>query len=192
VVNQVSDQALLAGSSLLAKQLNQRAASALLNIRSRFNGPGVVGFSSEAYVCEPITLLEQGILKTLLASDYASRKLGVSRTPTPAPRAVFAELSGWEILAGATPLADLQAQISSGALVGRLSMGMPAANGDFSGVLKNSFAIESGRQHQALCETMISGNMAQMLNNILGVSQERIDTGTWCLPWLLIDGAHFS
>jgi PmbA protein len=79
-----------------------------------------------------------------------------------------------------------------GALVGRLSMGRPASNGDFSGVIKNSFAISDGRQGSALSETMITGNVAQMLKDVVAVSRERIDTGPFLLPWVRIGNLHFS
>jgi PmbA protein len=69
---------------------------------------------------------------------------------------------------------------------------MPAANGDFSGVIKNSFRIEGGTIGPALSEVMISGNMARMLKDLLGVSRERLDTGATLLPWLRIGGLHFS
>jgi PmbA protein len=76
--------------------------------------------------------------------------------------------------------------------VGRLSMGSPGPNGDFSGVVKNSFLLEGGRVGPALSGAMAAGNMAQMLEAVLAVSAERIDTGAWCLPWLRIGGLHFS
>jgi PmbA protein len=71
-------------------------------------------------------------------------------------------------------------------------MGMPAANGDFSGVIKNSFLVESGVVGTALSEVMISGNIARMLQDLRAVSRERIDTGATLLPWLQIGGLHFS
>ena len=71
-------------------------------------------------------------------------------------------------------------------------MGRPASNGDFSGVIKNSFLIENGQRGHALAETMISGNVAQMLRDVQAASSERIDTGAWVLPWLLVPGLHFS
>jgi PmbA protein len=71
-------------------------------------------------------------------------------------------------------------------------MGMPAANGNFSGVIKNSFAIENGEQGHALAETMIAGNMAQMLKDIVAVSQSTIDNGARRLPWIRIANLHFS
>jgi PmbA protein len=84
------------------------------------------------------------------------------------------------------------AGVKRGALVGRLSMGSPAPNGDFSSVIKNSFLIEDGVVGPALSGVMITGNMARMMLDILAVSAERIDTGSVVLPWLRIANLHFS
>ena len=54
----------------------------------------------------------------------------------------------------------------------RLSGGMPAANGDFSAVAKNSFLIENGEIKYPLRELMINGNLADMMNSIKAISKE--------------------
>ena len=80
-----------------------------------------------------------------------------------------------------------------GALVGRLSMGQPAPNGDFAGVIKNSFLVENGEQKGALAEVMISGNVAQMMNNIEAISRESLDFGGTCFcPGCVFQGLSFS
>jgi PmbA protein len=121
---------------------------------------------------------------TLTPSLYASRKTGLAHVPVAG--------SGWEIAAGASARADMVAAVQRGALVGRWSMGNPAPNGDFSGVIKNSFLIEEGEMGAALSEVMVSGNMARMLLDVLAVSRERIDTGDQVLPWLRIGNLNFS
>ncbi len=126
----------------------------------------------------------QGRLNCLTPSLYGSRKTGLPHVPVSA--------DGWELAAGTTPLAELIGGVARGALVDRLSMGRPAANGDFSGVIKNSFAIDGGQVGAALSETMIAGNVAQMLRDVRAVSAERIDAGAWLLPWLRVEGLHFS
>ena len=65
-------------------------------------------------------------------------------------------------------------------------------NGEFSGVIKNSFAIVDGAVGPALSEVMITGNIARMLKDIVGLSRERIDPGALRLPWLRIGNLHFS
>ena len=71
-------------------------------------------------------------------------------------------------------------------------MGTPAPNGDFSGVIKNSFLIKDGEIGEALSEVMINGNVAKMLKDIVAVSRETIDSGSEELPWIQIANLHFS
>jgi PmbA protein len=181
---QVSDMALISGSSIYRNVVGELVASPLLSLSSRFDAPGVAAVSGDGFATPPVQLLQAGRLMTLTPSLYGSRKTGLPHVPTAS--------AGWELDAGSTPLADLLRGVSRGALVGRLSMGSPAANGDFSGVIKNSFAIQNGEVGAALSETMINGNVAQMLRDVLAVSAERIDTGATCMPWVRIGGLHFS
>ncbi len=125
-----------------------------------------------------------GRLQTLIPSLYGSRKTGLPHVPTAS--------AGWELLAGRTPLPKLLRAVPRGVIVGRLSMGHPAANGDFSGVIKNSFAIQDGAVGTALSDTMISGNVVQMLRDVVAVSAERIDAGGCCMPWVQVSGLNFS
>jgi PmbA protein len=182
--SQLSDYHLIAGSSLYRDSVGEAIASPLLSLRSRFDAPGVCAISADAFSVAPITLLDGGRLTTLLPSLYGSRKTGIAH--------VASLGEGWTIDPGKTSLGELVGNIKSGALVGRLSMGSPAANGDFSGVIKNSFRIQDGQAGQALAEVMVTGNVARMLRDIVAVSKERIDTGASCYPWLQIANLHFS
>jgi PmbA protein len=181
---QVSDMALISGSSVYRERVGELVASPLLNLTSRFDGPGIAPVSSDGFVAAPVALLTGGRLGTLTPSLYGSRKTGLKHVPTAA--------NGWQLAAGETPLAQLLQGVPRGALVGRLSMGSPASNGDFSGIIKNSFALNGGEVGAALSETMINGNVAQMLRDVVAVSVERIDTGGLCLPWVRVAGLHFS
>jgi PmbA protein len=183
-LGQLSDQALIAGSSVYRASLGQRVASPLITLASRFDAPGVSPFSADAFALAPVTLLDRGALQCFTPSLYGSRKTGLAHVPVGA--------EGWEVAAGTTSLDALIAGVPRGALVDRLSMGRPAANGDFSGVIKNSFAIRDGQVGHALSETMISGNVAQMLRDVSAVSAQRIDIGSWVSPWLRVEGLHFS
>ncbi len=184
LLGQLSDQSLIAGSSLYRERVGEAVASPLLTLASRFDAPGVAAVSADAFAAPPVTLLQAGKLLTLTPSLYGSRKTGIPHRPVAG--------GGWALEAGSTPLDRLVAGTKRGAVVGRLSMGRPAANGDFSAVLKNSFLIEGGERGPALREAMASGNVAAMLRDVQAVSAERIDTGLWLLPWLRIGGLHFS
>jgi PmbA protein len=182
-LGQLGDPQLIAGSSLYKESVGQAIASPLLTIQSRFDGPGVAAISNDAFATRPVTLIDHGKLLTLTPTLYGSRKTGLQHVPVS---------NGWDVVAGTTPLAEMIGTVQRGAIVGRLSMGSPAANGNFSGVIKNSFAIESGEPKHALSETMIAGNMAQMLRDIVAVSREAIDGGAHRLPWIRIANLHFS
>ncbi len=184
LLSQLGDQALIGGSSLYRDKVGAPIASALMNLRSRFDAPGVAALSADAFVAAPVEILRGGRLTTLLPSLYGSRKTGLAHVPVAD--------DGWEIAAGETPLDAMLAGVSRGALVGRLSMGRPAPGGDFSSVIKNSFSLEGGAAGDALSEVMISGNMARMLQDVAAVSRERIDLGSLVLPWIRIGGLHFS
>lgn len=184
LMGQLRDGPLIDGSSVYRQRVGELIASPLLTLRSRYDSPGCAPLSSDAFVTPPVTLLEAGRLTQLTPSLYGSRKTGLPHKPVAS--------AGWELLAGQTPLADIIAAVPRGALVDRLSMGNPAPGGDFSGVIKNSFAIDGGRVGAALAETMISGNVAQMLKDVVAVSAERIDSGSDALPWLRVSGLHFS
>jgi PmbA protein len=183
LADQLGDGPLIDGSSLYRHKVGEVIASPLLTLQSRYDAPGCSPVTGDGFVAPDVRLLDAGRLTQLTPSLYGSRKTGVPHTPLG---------EGWELLPGTTPLEALIAAVPRGALVDRLSMGSPAPNGDFSGVIKNSFRIDGGRVGEALAETMISGNVARMLLDVVAVSAERIDSGSQALPWVRISGLHFS
>ena len=96
------------------------------------------------------------------------------------------------IKAGEKSVADIIKGIDRGILVGRFSGGAPGINGDFSGVAKNSFLIENGEIIGAASETMISGNLAAMLNSLVDISSETVADGISVLPYAAFDGITIS
>lgn len=183
LLGQLGDYALISDGSIFKESVGEIIASPLLNIRSRFDGPGAAAYTGDAFLAPELDLMVGGRLGALLPSYYGSRKTGLKHTPTG---------SGWTIDAGDITKADLIGSVKHGALVNRLSMGSPGANGDFSGVIKNSFSIKDGALGPAVSESMIAGNMAAMLKDISGISKERLDTGSTSLPWMRIPNLNFS
>lgn len=183
LLGQLRDYSLIADASVFKDSVGEPIAAELLNVRSKFDAPGRAAYTDDAFVAPPLTLVDAGKLTCLLPSLYGSRKTGLPHTPSS---------SGWSIDPGDTSRDELIGGIDKGALVNRLSMGSPGANGDFSGVIKNSFKIENGEVGQALSETMISGNMASMLKDIVGISKEHLDLGAQDFPWIRIKNLNFS
>ena len=183
LLGQLGDMALISDSSIYRERVGEQIASSLLTISSRFDGPGHAPYTGDGFVAPALTLVDEGQLTTLLPGLYGSRKTGITHRPA---------ASGWQIAPGTTPKAALIGAVQRGALVNRLSMGSPAANGDFSGVIKNSFLIENGELGSALSETMIAGNMGSILNDVVAVSAEHLDTGGVDFPWIQVSGLNFS
>ena len=76
--------------------------------------------------------------------------------------------------------------------MGGFSGGEPGANGEFSGVAKNSFYVEHGRVVGAVTETMINGNLESIFRNVLAVSREQVCDGSSVLPYLACGGIVIS
>ena len=181
------DFALIEGTSPWKGKLGERVASECFSLSViPHDGRIVCGenVTCDGYLSENYNVVENGVLKEYCLSDYGARRTGLNRAPSS---------SGCvEVKPGGQTLDELLSGIENGILVCRFSGGSPAANGDFSGVAKNSFLIRNGRPAGALTETMISGNFAEMLKNIRGVSKEALCDGSCVLPYVAFDGVTVS
>ena len=114
----------------------------------------------------------------------AAKKTGGKRT--------FADSSNLLVSPGEKSLEEIIGGIERGVYVERLSGGAPSANGDLTAVAKNSFLIENGRIGKALNETMLSFNVADAIQNVVGISRETRSDGSGDEPWIAFDGATVS
>ena len=177
----------MTGTSPWKEKLGEQVADERLTISiAPLDGRIVCGerITGEGFPAENYDLIKNGRLNAFALSLYSANKLGLSRAKNDSDNII--------IEAGDKPLDEIIASIDRGILVGRFSGGAPAPNGDFSGVAKNSFLIENGKIGPALSETMISGNFAEMLFRLRGVSKEQIAAGLFVLPYLAFDGITIS
>ena len=140
--------------------------------------------TDDGFFAEDFDVIEKGVLRSFLLSLYAANKTGLPRAKNSSGALIVAP--------GDTPLQTLIGSVERGLLVGRFSGGEPSANGDFSGVAKNSFLIENGKIAGAVSETMISGNLAALLQNLRGLSVQTVEDGATSLPWAAFDGVTIS
>ncbi len=140
--------------------------------------------TSEGFRAENYDIIQNGRLTAFALGLYASNKLKLPRAKNDSMNLIVAP--------GDTSIDEIIASIDKGILVGRFSGGQPASNGDFSGVAKNSFLIENGKIGPALSETMISGNMADMLCRLRAISSEQVSDGMTVLPYMAFDGITIS
>jgi PmbA protein len=183
----IGDYAIITGASPWKDRLGQEVVSPLLSLRSEPNGPEIeIGYSytGDGFRAQNCPIIEKGVLKNYSIGFYASNKTGKARCPSGGGAPV--------VDAGDTPFEDMVRSVKKGILLARFSGGSPSDNGDFSGVAKNSYLIENGRIVRPVGETMVAGNVAEILKNVRAVSRERVDYGSALFPWVLTGGVHIS
>jgi len=185
--NCVRDSALIGGDSPWKDKLGQIVADSSFNVVANSLDSRIVGgshFTNDGHLVEPHTIIKNGKLVNFQLGQYAAKKSGQSRA---------GDYSNALIIPGGNKSFDeILSGVDNGLLINRFSGGQPASNGEFSGVAKNSFLIKNGKIADAVSETMISGNLLEMLNNILELSHEQVVDGGMVVPWALIDGVTIS
>ncbi len=140
--------------------------------------------TADGYKAENFDVIKNGVLESFCLSQYAAKKTGLSRAKS---------TSGCiKVNNGEKTLDEIIKEIDNGILVCRFSGGEPAGNGDFSGVAKNSFLIKDGMISTPVSETMISGNLADMLKCVKGISAEEVNYGSCIMPYVAFGGITVS
>lgn len=102
-------------------------------------------------------------------------------------------LHGLTVGTGSSSQNDLYNALGTGIVLKRFSGNSDPVSGQFSGVAKNSWAVEGGKRSSALKEVMVSGNMFDLLNNIKMVgSQTFRQMGSFDSPYILVDGVSVT
>ena len=187
VTSFLGDGAMISGNSIYKDSIGKQITAPCLSLHSRpASGEIASGYhiTRDATVAQDSTIIDKGQLQTHLLGIYGAKK-------TCGQRAVN-DGGCFVVDPGDTTVDDMITNVERGVLLGRFSGGRPTDNGDFSGVAKNSFLIEDGKVTRSLAETMLSGNIAKMLEAIRSLSTERIDFGNAILPWLHTQGLTIS
>ena len=182
-----SDGVLLDGTSLWKDKLGSKVADERITVSFNPSDERIVNgeiFTGEGYLSEDYDFIKDGVLNSFMLSQYVANKTGNER----AKNSSFAMI----IKNGEKTLDEIIKSIDKGVIIGRFSGGQPGTNGEFSGVAKNGFFIENGKIGRAISETMISGNLASMLNNLVAISKETLVDGTVVAPYMAFDGITVS
>ena len=179
---EISDGPIMQGVSPLKDRLGEKIADERITISLLSSSPDIVNgevITDDGFRTEDTPIIENGVLKNFVLSLYAANKTGKTVTKNSSMDVVMEK--------GDRTLEEIIASVSRGLIVGGFSGGQPSVSGDFSGVAKNSFYIEDGRIRGAVNETMINGNLLEMLKNVSAVSSERISNGSTVLPYLAVN-----
>jgi len=173
------DSQLITKNSFFTDKLDKKVAEEIFTLHSNpISEELAVGYriTNDGYAAQNSTIIEKGILRTYLLSQYGAKKTGLKKAVNHGDCFV--------VDVGKTPFDEMLKSVDEGILLCRFSGGEPASNGDFSGVAKNSYYIKNGEIQYPISESMIAGNIAQMLLEIKEISQERVNFGGSILPWI--------
>lgn len=179
----LKDDRMISGTSKFRNSLDKPVASPLLTLGIEPRNPSFARqefMTEDGYGSEPSVVLQNGILKSFLLSDYGAKKTNLARSVNSG--------QNWVVDGGTKSIVDLFGDVENGLFLGRLSGGMPAANGDFAIVAKNSFLIESGFISKPVSELIVSGNLFQIMSAITSISRERAADGMTMIPWVCVEG----
>jgi PmbA protein len=181
------------GLSRLAGMLNKQVASPLLDIKDDgliVGGTGSASFDREGLPHTKLKVIEDGVLRTYLYNSYAAHKEGRTSTghamggtrsvPTIGPTNLL-------VRPGDRSKEELIREVKRGILVTRFSGFPEPASGEFSGVVKGGFLIENGRLSRPLIETLVSGNLFEMLPKVSGLSRETESLGSVIAPYVRVE-----
>ena len=185
--NYIGSRVVMDGTSLWLDKVGEQVADEKLTVAMKPFDERIINGergTNDGYLSEDVTLIENGILKTHWLDLYAANKTG-----RPVVRNTGSDLV---VEPGDTPLADMIASVKKGLILGGFSGGQPGTNGEFSGVAKNSFLIEDGKIKNAVTETMVNGNLGEIVRNIRAISKELCIDGGMVMPYIAVDGIVIS
>ena len=183
----VADTPLIAGNSPWKDKLGEEVADSRINIAYDPLDPRIVcgaRVTGDGYLTRRQDIIRAGVLTGWALSQYGAKKTGLERS---------GNVSGNLIVgAGDKSFEEMVSGIEFGLLMNRFSGGNPSQNGDFSGVAKNSFIIRDGKIGEAVSETMVSGNLLDMIRNVRSIGREALCDGSSAIPFAAFDGITIS
>ena len=185
--NYIMGGVIMNGTSQWLNKLGQQVASDKITLTLKAQDERIVNlqpFTGDGYRAEDVKVIDKGVLNCFLLNLYAAKKTGRPVTKNTSFALVMEP--------GDKTLEEMVASIPRGLIVGGFSGGEPGANGEFSGVAKNSFYVENGKILGAVTETMINGNLENVFKNVLAISREQVCDGSTVLPYLACDGIVIS
>ena len=178
---------ILEKTSIWLDKLQQKVADERITLSISPEDPRIVcgpHYTGDGFRGRDYDLIKDGVLQSFMLSLYVANKAGLS----PAANSAYSLV----MEGGDVAYEDMIKDIKKGIIVGRFSGGQPSTNGDFSGVAKNSFLVEDGQIKGAISETMINGNLAELLNHLVAISKETVADGSTVLPYVAFDGVVIS
>jgi len=187
----ISGPSIARGSSWLKTRMNERVFPKGFHITddpTRPRGLGSRPFDAEGLPCQPITLVDDGVLKSWLLNTASATKLDIASNAR-AHRSIgsppgVSPTNAW-IHAGSATRADLLRDMNTGLLITEMfGPSLNANTGDYS-VGVSGFAVEAGQTTHPVNEITVAGNLLEMFADIRA-GDDLVFDGSVVSPSLLI------
>jgi len=186
------------GFSLLAGKEGETIAAPCVTLRDDGVCPHSLHsapFDGEGVATQQTTVIENGVLRTLLYNTKSAAKAGKQSTGNASRgNSIGTTCTNFYLSPGETPPEVLRSGITHGLLINRFSglhAGTNAISGDFS-LLAGGFFIEDGQISRPVDQITLSGNIFSLLQNIREVASDLHFEWNTGMPSLRVDGLQVS
>lgn len=190
------------GLSLLDNKEETKIASELITIVDNpllEGGAGTTAFDCEGVASANKTIVENGILKTLLYNLKSAKKANTQSTGNGFKRSCKGVITtmptNFYIKNGTTPYPDLVKKLNNGIIitdVSGLHAGANPISGDFS-LLSSGYLVENGEITAPVEQITCAGNFFSLLNNITALSDDlELSSGGVGAPSAIVDDITIS
>lgn len=173
--------------SFLDGKLGQQVGTSLLSISDQPHvrrGLGSRLFDGEGIATKPMSLFEEGVLRTYFIDTYYGRKLKAR------PTTGSASNLSWKL--GTHPRAQLLADLKEGILVtGFLGGNSSAVTGDYSLGIQG-YRVRGGQLAEPIGEMNISGNQLDLWKRLVAVGDDPYAYSAMGTPTLVFEGVQFA
>jgi PmbA protein len=160
--------------------------------------PSSASFDREGIPHRPLALVDRGELRSFLWNTREARAVGRAEGSTghaAGGSRAAPSIGPTSLLVAGGDLEDdaLLRDVERGILLSRFSGNADSVSGDFSGVAKGSFLLQRGEPPRPIQETLVSGNLYELLAAVSGVGRARrwVD-GSVLAPLLRVEGVSVT
>ncbi|PTD94535.1 hypothetical protein C9439_01595 [archaeon SCG-AAA382B04] len=187
LIPSLSAEEIQKGRSKAGELVGQKIAPQFLKIvddATKKGGLGARKFDDEAVPSQKNEIVEDGVLKNIFHNLKTSQREGVESTGN----AIRSSITNTPSISPANfmikPRKDTEKIIQDGDIVIRSILGAHTANkitGDFSVGIKNGYEIKEA-QKQPISQSMISGNIYELIQNIQEIGKDTRQIGSIITP----------
>ncbi|CCQ51080.1 TldE/PmbA protein, part of proposed TldE/TldD proteolytic complex (PMID 12029038) [Crocosphaera watsonii WH 8502] len=197
VVDALNSKMVLEKASPWSEKLGEKIVSEQLNLSQQPNfEPYSCPFDDEGTITQPLSLIREGRLRQFYSDRTRARLLGTESTGNgfrpslgsyPSPGLVNLIVEG-----GDSDFEQLVKQLDKGIIVEQILGGGADISGDFSINIDLGYAVENGVITGRVKDTMVSGNVYQVLQEIIALGNDSRWIDSCFTPSLLVEGLSIN